>query len=186
MEERRMKAVVVQPNQPDLAGNDLEPPSAELVETLRTIMTSVVMPAGLRDFNAQEGCAIKEFACQLPISRGFTPGTLHLLHRIVVSHFAEGTTTTVDWPMLVGVWSGICERGNRTHLVEELPSLLKWCFEPSSIRVIGLCELEWHPADRAITIRTHRPNFTRMAAFLNSTFNLEVSQQPVVGHEKAA
>ena len=163
-------------NQPHATGNDLEPPSVELVETLRTIMTSVVMPAGLRDFNAQEGCAIKEFACQLPISKNFNPGTLHLLYRIVVSHFAEGTTTTIDWPMLQGVWSGICERGSRPQLVEELPSLLQWCFEPGSIRVIGVCELEWHPADRAITIRTHRPNFTRMSEYLGANFNLQAGQ----------
>ena len=165
-----MKAVESNRPQPDY---NLEPPSAELVETLRTIMTSVVMPAGLRAFNAQEGCAIKEFACQLPISRGFNPATLRLLHRIVVSHFAEGTTTTIDWPMLQGVWSGICERGSRPQLVEELPSLLQWCFEPGSIRVIGLCELEWHPADRAITIRTHRPNFTKMAEYLGANFNVK-------------
>lgn len=170
MEERRMNAA--ESNQPQ-TGTNLEPPSAKLVETLRTIMTSVVMPAGLRDFNAQEGCAIKEFACQLPISRGFNPATLRLLHRIVVSHFAEGTTATIDWPMLQGVWSEICERGNRSHLVEGLPLLLQWCFEPGSIRVIGLCELEWHPADRKITIRTHRPNFTRMAKYLKSTFRIE-------------
>lgn len=161
-------------NQPQ-TGTNLEPPSAELVETLRTIMTSVVMPAGLRDFNAQEGCAIKEFACQLPISKNFNPGTLRLLHRVVVSHFAEGTTTTIDWPVLQGVWSGICERGSRPQLVDKLPSLLQWCFEPSSIRVIGVCELEWHPADRAITIRTHRPNFTKMAEHLGANFNLEPS-----------
>lgn len=158
--------------QPD---NNLEPPSVELVETLRTIMTSVVMPAGLRDFNAQEGCAIKEFACQLPISKNFKPATLHLLYRVVVSHFAEGTTTTIDWPMLQGVWSGICERGSRPQLVEELPSLLQWCFEPDSIRVIGLCELEWHPAERAITIRTHRPNFARMSEYLQTAFNRDPS-----------
>lgn len=171
MEERRMNAV--ESNQSHSTGNDLEPPSAELVETLRTIMTSVVMPAGLRDFNAQEGCAIKEFACQLPISKNFNPGTLRLLHRVVVSHFAEGATTTIDWPMLQGVWKGICERGSRPQLVDKLPSLLQWCFEPGSIRVIGLCELEWHPGDRAITIRTHRPNFTKMDDFLHSTFNVE-------------
>lgn len=180
MEERRMNAV--EAKQPHSTGNDLEPPSAELVETLRTIMTSVVMPAGLRDFNAQEGCAIKEFACQLPISKNFNPGTLHLLYRIVVSHFAEGTTTTIDWPMLQGVWSGICERGSRPQLVEKLPSLLQWCFEPGSIRVIGLCELEWHPGDRAITIRAHRPNFTKMAEYLKSTFCIEAvetTQPPI-------
>jgi hypothetical protein len=54
--------------------------------------------------------------------------------------------------------------------------LLQWCFETNNIRVIGLCELEWHPADRAITIRTHRPNFIRMAAWLNSTFNVELGE----------
>lgn len=169
-----MSAVVLQPQQPS-EGTNLEPPSVELVETLRTIMTSVVIPAGLRAFNAQEGCAIKEFACQLPISKSFNPGTLRLLHRVVVSHFAEGATTTIDWPMLQGVWRGICERGSRPQLVEELPSLLQWCFEPGSIRVIGLCELEWHPADRAITIRTHRPNFSRMSEYLGANFNLEPS-----------
>ena len=94
----------------------------------------------------------------------------------MVSHFAEGVTTTIDWPMLQGVWSGICERGSRPQLVAELPSLLQWCFEPGSIRVIGLCELEWHPADRAITIRTHRPNFIRMSEYLGANFNLQAGQ----------
>lgn len=170
-------------NQPHATGNDLEPPSAELVETLNAIMESVFVPAGIPRLNPDELTAVKQFACQLPISLGLNPGTLHFLHRVVVSQFVVGTAkTTVDWPMLLQAWTDLCVERNRQHLVVGLPLLLNWCFEPSNIRVIGLCELEWDVDNRQITIRTHRPNFTKMAEYLKSTFCIEAvetTQPPI-------
>lgn len=157
--------------QPD---NNLEPPSAELVEKLNVIMEAVFVPAGLPRLNPDEFNQVKQFACQLPISRGFNPATLHLLHRLVVSQFVVGSaTTTVNWPMLVKKWTDLCVERNRQHLVAGLPSLLNWCFETNNIRVIGLCELEWDADNRQITIRAHQPNLNRMAVYLKSAFNIE-------------
>jgi hypothetical protein len=174
MEERRMKAVVVQPNQPDLASDELEPPSAELVEKLNEIMETVFVPAGLPQLKPEEFNAVKLFACQLPISQGFNPATLHFLHRIVLRQFVVGTAkTTVDWQMLERAWAEICVERGRQHLFAGLPMLLNWCFEPSNIRVIGLCELEWDVGNRQITIRAHQPNFNRMADYLKTAFNIE-------------
>lgn len=171
MEECRMNAAESNRPQPD---NNLEPPSAELVGKLDEIMESVFVPAGIPRLNPDELTAVKQFACQLPISRGLNPGTLHFLHRVVVSQFVVGTArTTVDWPMLVKQWTDLCVERNRQHLVAGLPLLLEWCFEPSNIRVIGLCELEWDVDNRQITIRAHQANLNRMAAYLKSTFNIE-------------
>jgi hypothetical protein len=157
--------------QPD---NNLEPPSVELVGKLDEIMESVFVPAGIPQLNPDEFNQVKQFACQLPISRGFNPATLHLLHRLVVSQFVVGTArTTVDWPMLVKKWTDLCVERNRQHLVAGLPSLLNWCFETSNIRVIGLCELEWDADSRQITIRAYQANLSRMAAYLKSTFCIE-------------
>lgn len=75
--------------------------------------------------------------------------------------------------MLVKQWTDLCVERNRQHLVAGLPLLLNWCFEPSNIRVIGLCELEWDVDNRQITIRAHQTNLNRMAAYLKSTFNIE-------------
>lgn len=160
-------------NQPQLDTN-LEPPSAELVGKLDEIMESVFVPAGIPRLNPDELTAVKQFACQLPISRGLNPGTLHFLHRVVVSQFVVGTAkATVDWPMLVQAWTAICVERNRQHLVAGLPLLLNWCFEPSNIRVIGLCELEWDADNRQITIRANQPNLNRMAAYLKTAFHIE-------------
>lgn len=168
-------------NQPHTAGTDLEPPSAELVEKLDEIMDGVLVPAGIPQLNPDEFSAVKQFACQLPVSRGFNPGTLHLLHRIVVSQFATGSaTTTVDWSMLVKQWTDLCVERNRQDLVAGLPLLLQWCFEPSRIRVIGLLELEWDGEHRQITIRTHQPNFIRMAEYLKTIFKIESVETKVV------
>lgn len=157
--------------QPD---NNLEPPSPELVEKLDKIMAAVFVPAGIPQLKPEELNQVKQFACQLPISRGLNPGTLHFLHRVVVSQFVVGTAkTTVNWPMLVKQWTDLCVERNRQHLVAGLPSLLNWCFETNNIRVIGLCELEWDADNRQITIRANQPNLNRMAAYLKSTFNIE-------------
>jgi hypothetical protein len=172
MEERRMNAA--ESNPPPSAINVLEPPSIELAEKLNEIMESVFVPAGLPQLKPEEFNAVKLFACQLPISQGFNPTTLHLLHRIVLRQFVVGTAkTTVDWPMLERAWAEICVERNRQHLVAGLPSLLNWCFEPSNIRVICLCELEWDVDNRQITIRAHQPNLNRMTAYLKSTFCIE-------------
>jgi hypothetical protein len=157
--------------QPD---NNLEPPSAELVGKLDAIMEAVFVPAGIPQLKPDELNKVKLFACQLPISRGFNPATLHLLHRLVISQFDVGAAkTTVDWPMLVKAWTELCVERNCCQLVGGLPLLLNWCFEPSSIRVIGLCELEWDADHRQITIRAHQANLNRMADYLKTAFNVE-------------
>ena len=157
--------------QPDC---NLEPPSAELVGKLDAIMESVFVPAGIPQLNRDELNQVKLFACQLPISRGFNPGTLHFLHRVVVSQFVVGSaTTTVDWPMLVKQWTDLCVERNRQHLVAGLPSLLNWCFETNNIRVIGLCELEWDADNRQVSIRAHQANLNRMADYLKTAFRIE-------------
>lgn len=166
-----MNAVESIQQQPD---TNLEPPSAELVEKLNEIMEDVFVPAGLPQLKPDEFNVLKLFACQLPISRGLNPGTLHFLHRVVVSQFVVGSaTTTVNWPMLLKKWTDLCVERNRQHLVVGLPLLLSWCFEPSNIRVIGLCELEWDVDNRQITIRAHQANLNRMASYLKSAFNIE-------------
>jgi hypothetical protein len=171
MEECRMNAVESIQQQPH---TNLEPPSAELVEKLNVIMEDVFVPAGLPQLKPEEFNAVKLFACQLPISQGFNPITLHLLHRIVLRQFVVGTAkTTVDWPMLLQAWTDLCVERNRQHLVVGLPLLLNWCFEPSNIRVIGLCELEWDVDNRQITIRAHQPNLNRMTTYLKTAFNVE-------------
>jgi hypothetical protein len=168
-----MNAVVVQPKQPS-DGTNLEPPSAELVGKLDEIMDAVFVPAGIPKLNPDELTAVKQFACQLPISRGLNPGTLHFLHRVVVSQFVVGAaTTTVNWQMLVKKWTDLCVERNRQHLVAGLPSLLNWCFEPNNIRVIGLLELEWDADNRQIVIRANQPNLNRMADYLKTAFNVE-------------
>jgi hypothetical protein len=181
MEERRMNDA--ESNTPPPASDDLEPPSAELVEKLNEIMEAVFVPAGTPKLNPNELSAMKQFACQLPISQGFNPGTLHFLHRVVVSQFVVGTAkTTVDWSMLLKKWTDICVERNRQHLVGGLPSLLNWCFEPSCIRVIGLIELEWDADNRQITIQANQPNLNRMTAYLKSAFNIEAvetTQPPI-------
>ena len=169
---------VVQPHHCQPSSNDLEPPSVEMVEKLKAIMDFVAVPAGLPQLKPDEFKEIKEFACNLPVSRGFNPTTLHLLHRLVVSQFVGGAaTTTVNWPMLERAWTEICERGNRQHLVAGLPMLLNWCFETNNIRVIGLCEMEWDAHNRQIVLRANQPNYDRMADYLKATFNPEAGEQ---------
>ncbi len=161
----------IQPNQSQPVGSDLEQPAAELIEKLKAINNAVYIPVGFRSFNEQECEAIREFACQMPISQGFNPATLHLLHRLVFSQHVIGQSTTVDWQMMAGRWKEICERSNSSHLVNGLPLLLQWCFEPGNTRVIGLMEMEWDADNRTVTISVNQPNYKRMVEWLETTFN---------------
>lgn len=159
----------------DSANNELEPPADELVERLRVVMEHVFVPAGIEQLKPEELHAVKEFTCQLPISKGLNPFFLHFLHRIVASQFVGGeATTTVSWPMLVQKWTDICTALNRSHFVGGLSQLLAECFEPATIRVIGLIEMEWDADHRQIVLRSHPPNYKRMTDYLRQTFNIEV------------
>lgn len=153
---------------------ELEPPSTETVETLRMILSSIFVPAGLRQLKPEDYNAVKEFTCQLPISKGLDSLSVHLLHRIGASQFVVGeATTTVTWPTLVKQWTDLCTARNRPHLVEALPLLMEQCFERSPVRVIGLVEIEWEGDYRQLVLRSHQPNYSRMVEFLKQSLNLE-------------
>ena len=166
---------VVPSTLPATADIELETPSAETVETLRMILSGIFVPAGIEQPKPEDYNAVKEFTCQLPISKGLDSLSLRFLHRIGASQFVVGeATTTVSWPMLVKLWTDLCTARNRTHLVEALPLLMEQCFERSPIRVIGLVEMEWEADHRQIVLRSHQPNCNRMTDFLKRTFNIEV------------
>jgi len=165
---------VVPSTLPATADIELETPSAETVETLRMILSSIFVPAGLQPPKPEDYHAVKEFTCQLPISKGLDSLSLRFLHRIGASQFVVGeATTTVSWPMLFKQWTDLCTARNRPHLVEALPLLLEQCFERSPIRVIGLVEMQWEADNRQIVLRSHQPNYNRMVEFLKQSLNLE-------------
>jgi|GEM_PF-3994126 len=168
----------IQPNQCQLANENLESPSAELVKKLDEIMDGVPTPPGNWEFNPEQHQAFKEFSCNLPVSKGFNPETLHILYRIVITTLASGQkNNTLDWPKLLGVWTEICVRRNRRHLIPALEEMLPKCFEPGRVRVIGLVEMEWDPDKRQIAVRKNLPNLVRVADYLINRLHLNPGEQ---------
>jgi len=158
---------------------NLETPTAELVDKLRVLMDGVPTPPGNWEFNTEQHQAFKEFSCNLPVSKGFNSETLHILYRIVITTLASGhNSNTLDWPKLLGVWTAICVRGDRKHLIPALAEMLPKCFEPGRVRVIGLVEMEWDPDKREIAVRKNLPNLVRVAEYLITTLRLDPAQQP--------
>ena len=153
-------------------------PSAESVEMLKRIVRNVLVPAGTQQLNDEQHDAVKEFICQLPVSKGLDTMSLYILERIVASQYAAGEApTTVNWQMLAERWTEICTTRNRTHLVHGLLLLLERCFETSNTRIIGLLEMQWDAEHRQIIITPNRLNFHRLADFLKEKFETQPEQQ---------
>jgi hypothetical protein len=148
----------------------LPPPttSAPTEELLRRLppLTSVWVPAQLRELTATEDAALERFIRHLPVSSQLDSIGLLYLTRLVEPFF-EGCDGVVVTPQqIVEAWDRHFARHNNTSTVPKVLASLRVIFGTAKVLVVGQLEIEHDATTGTLTLRRNAENYSRLLEFL--------------------
>jgi len=148
----------------------LPPPttSAPTEELLRRLppLTSVWVPAQLRELTATEDAALERFIRHLPVSSQLDSIGLLYLTRLVEPFFEGRDDVIVSPQQIVDAWDRHLARHHNTSTVPKVLTSLRVIFGTAKVLVIGQVEIEHDATTGTLTLRRNAENYNRLLEFL--------------------
>ena len=140
-------------------------PTEELLRLLPPV-TSVWVPAQLRDLTATEDAALERFIRHLPVSSQLDSIGLLYLTRLVAPFFEGQDGIIVSPQQIVEAWDRHFTRHHNTTTVPIVATCLRLIFGSANVLVIGQLEIERDAATGTLTLRRNAENYNRLLEFL--------------------
>lgn len=140
-------------------------PSEELVRLLPPL-TSVWVPARMRDMTEAEDAALARFIRYLPVSPLLDHHGLLFLTRLVVPFFEGRDGVQVTPSQIVDAWGRHFARHHNTTTVPIILASLRVIFGPANVLVVGQVEIEHDATTGTLTLRKNAENYSRLIEFL--------------------
>lgn len=140
-------------------------PTEELIRRLPPL-TSVWVPAQLRELTATEDAALERFIRHLPVSSQSDSIGLLYLTRLVAPFFEGQDGIIVSPEQIVEAWDRHFVKRQNTTTVPKILACLRVIFGTARVLVIGQLEIEHDATTGQLTVRRNAENYNRLLEFL--------------------